>query len=326
MLGILISAAALCAAPNDEELIRTLMTNWESQRSAIATARFRARAFRHAELYPLSQEEVAAVFASVDLAGNPDDLRKVVAAICSRKEFSTPDPWSVIEVTAEGAKRRERTTNTPQGIDDNVVGEGVTVIGMGPAKQISIVRTSASNWPIRGLDDFRYLPNFGKGFIVSRPEAGHVLLSSNSNPDLASIKLNVDEATGFVHWQRSYAEGGIVRSETLQFGPVSYPGDVILPTAIAKLSYLDGALQFADILVVERADVNVDLPPDAFISKATKGTLIADYRDPQHKDVFYARSDINDVAKAFPLSPSSSPPRTIKRSSTKAENGSERVP
>jgi hypothetical protein len=309
MLGILVSAAALCAAPDDAELIRDMLTNWESQRSAIATARFRARAFRHGSLKPLSQQEVAAVFASVDLASQPDDLRKVVSAICTLKDFSTPDPWSAIEVTVDGARRRERTTNTPEGIDDNVVDQGVTVIGMGPAKQISIVRTSANSWPIRDLDDFRYLPNFGKGFLVSRPEAGHVLLSSNSNPDKASIKLDVDEATGFVHWQRSYLEGGIVGNELLQFGPVSYPGDLVLPTAIAKLSYSSGALQFANILVIEQADVNVDLPQDAFVSKATRGTLIADYRDPQHKDVFYARSDIDDVAKAFPLSPTSAPPR-----------------
>ncbi|MGH7140258.1 MAG: hypothetical protein ACREHD_31350 [Pirellulales bacterium] len=249
------------------------------------------------------------------MASKPDDLRKVVSAICTRTEFSTPDPWSVIEVTIDGAKRRERTTNTPQGVDDNVVGPGVTVLGMGPANQTSIVRTSANTWPVRGLDDFRYLPNFGKGFRVSRPEEGHVLLSSNSDPKVARIQLDVDEATGFVHWQRSYREGGIVGSEILQFGPVSHQGDLVLPSAIARVSYSNGALQLVNILVIEQADVNVDLPDDAFVSKAMKGTLIADYRDPQHKDVFYTKSDIDDVAEAFPLSPASTSP-SVERSPT----------
>jgi hypothetical protein len=316
MVSILISAAVLCATPNDEELIQTLMTNWQSQREAIATARFRARAFRHGSLKALSGEQVEAVFASVDLGNKPDDLRKVVSEICTVKEFTTPEPWSVIEVTVDGAKHRERRTNVPEGVEDNVVGEGVTVLGLGPAKQTSIVRSSANTWKVRDLDDFRFIPKSVKGFFVSRPQPGHVFLSSEDDPAKARIKLDVDEATGFVHSQRIY-DDGVLLKETLQFGPVTYPGDLMLPTAIAKLAYHGGVLKHANILVVENAEVNVDLPTDAFVTNAKKGTLIVDDRDPQHKEVFFAKSDIDDVAKAFPLSPSSpSSPPSVERSPT----------
>lgn len=314
MLSAAIFAVALGAAVDDAELVKNLAANWESQRSAIATAHFRARAFRHGSVMPLSQQEVQAVFASVDFAARPDDLRKVVAAICMLKEFSTPDPWSTIVVTIEGSKRRERTTNTPAGVDDNVADHGVTVLGMGPANQTSIVRTGNNTWNIRGLDDFRYVPNFGEGLIVKGREAGRVLLSS-PDPKGPSIKLDVDETTGFVHSYRWYLESGVIANEVLQFGPVSYPGDLVLPTAIATLGYANGALRNANVLVILDAKVNIDLPRDAFAATAAKGTLIVDDRDPKHKNVFHARSDINDVAKAFPLN-GSQPSTSVERSTT----------
>lgn len=290
----------------DAELIKTLQANWDSQRSAIVTARFRARAFRHGSLKPLPQREVEAVFASVDFASQPDDLRKVVSAICTLKEFSTPDPWSVIEVTVDGARRRERTTNTPQGIDDNVVDQGITVTGMGPAKQTSIMQTGPGSTLIRGLDDFRFIPISAKGFVIAARDADVVRLSCG-DPGGATIKLDVDETTGFVHSFRLLLDDGTVAREVLQFGAVTHPGDLVLPTAIATMTYTNGMLSHADVLVIEEAEVNIDLPPDAFAIKAIKGTLIADYRNPEHKDVFYARSDIDDVGKAFPLNGSQYP-------------------
>lgn len=298
MLASLICAAVLCAAPNDAELIENLKANWESQRSAIVTAHFRARAFRSGTMEPLSEAELDAAFNSVDLAIRPDDLRKLVPIICKDKVFSTPDPWSAIEVYVDGPRLRERSINTPGALDDSVVDDGITVISLGGANQASILRTSDNTRRIRNLDDFRFTPAITLGTRVSSRKSGRVRFVEPGEPH---SEFDVDEATGFVHSWRFYVKDGAIDQEILQFGPVSYPGDVLLPTAIAKLRFGGGRLAFADILVVEEAELNVDLPGDAFVVNASQGTVIADERDRQKRDVFRAKRKMDDLVKSFPL-------------------------
>lgn len=290
-----ICAALLCAAANasdDAELMQTLAANWEGQRAAIATAHFRARAFRSGDMEPLQAEEVAAAFRSVDLAQRPDDLRQLVPLICRHKKFATSAPWSAVEILVDGARLRERTISSPGALDDNVVDRGITVIGMGGARQASILRSGNSRWRIRALDDFRFIPAPSLDTHVLGREHGRVRLGDSGD---AHSEFEVDETTGFAHSWRFYLDGGVVASEILQFGPVSYPGDVVLPTAIARLSYSNGTLANADVLVIEHAEINTDLPPDTFVAKASKGTLIVDHRDPRNTKSFYAKGGARHV-------------------------------
>ncbi|MGH7135679.1 MAG: hypothetical protein ACREHD_08070 [Pirellulales bacterium] len=300
MFNAAIYAIVLCAGDTDAELLETLKANWEGQKSAVATAHFRCRSFLSVDLKSLSGKEVDAVFASVDLVARPDDLRKVVAAIWRYE--APPKPWALVEVSIDGSKVRERTLND-LGDMDNLVDQGITVVGTERGKQTSILRTSDSRWRIRKIDSFRYVPSPALGTRITKRESGRVYLT---DPDEPREEWEVDEATGFAHSWRFYFQGSLNR-EVLQFGPISYPGDVLLPTAIAHLSFRDDRLLHAEIMVVEQADVNIDLPPDAFVAKAPKGTLIVDARNPQKSKASYAKSDIEDVIKAFPLTDESQP-------------------
>lgn len=296
MLASLICAAVLCAAPNDAELIENLKANWESQRSAMtATAHFRARVFLSGDLDPLSGEEVDAVFDSVNLVERPDDLRKVVAAIWKYKELP-PVPWSHLEVWIDGSRLREREVDR-LGAMDNLVDQGITVVQNDAARQTSILRTSDSRWKHRNVDDFRFLPSLAFTARVASRESGRVHIT---DPEEPAEELEVDEATGFAYSWRLYEKGSLTQ-EILQFGPVSHPGDMVLPTATVRMRFRDNALSYTEILVVEQAEVNINLPPDTFVAKASKGTLIDDARRPQREEAWHAKSDIDDVVKAFPL-------------------------
>ena len=304
MLAVLISAAALCAATDDARLVEDLAAVWERQRSAVATARFRARAFRTGDVDPLSEEQVAAAFNSVDLVERPDDFRRLVEVIWKFKNFAG-DPLSLVEVTVEGTQLREREVNRIGEID-YVSSQGITVVGQPDAKQTSILRTSDSRWRIRQLGDFRFVPIATVGLRLAGRDGGRVHLVDADEP---REELDVDEATGFAHSWRQYTNGAISQ-EILQFGPVAYTGDVLLPTACARLAYREGRLANADILVVHNVEINADLPSDDFIAKAPKGTLIVDARDVNNTTSFRARSDVDDVIKAFPLAsgtPASTP-------------------
>jgi hypothetical protein len=291
MLTVLL---ALCATP-DAELIKSLNAKWDDQRTAIKTARIRARAFRTGDVEPLSHSEVKAVFKSVDLANRPDDLRKLVFALWKHKEYPT-DPWSIIEVSTDGDKLRERDAS--QGGMDYTVDKGITVVVMETANQTNILRTRDSRWVIRKPDDFRYVPQAGltapdllPGFAltVAERKGGRVVLKRAAAP----AEYEVDEETGFIHAYRCYDDTYTILHEVLQFGP----GE--LPAAIARLRYKDGKLVFAHILVVEEVGLNIELPRDAFVVKAAQGALIVDARKPKEK-VLRADHDIDNVISAFP--------------------------
>lgn len=296
----LAAAVVLCAAAaRADDLVERLQAEWDSQRTAIKTAHIRARAFRSSEMEPLSHSQVQAVFNTFDLANRPDDLRKLVLALWKYKEFDF-DPWDIVEVTIDGGRLRERTT-TRLGVHDIVVDRGITAVGNSAANQVSILRTSDSKWVLRHLKDFRYIPQAGltapdrfPGFklTIAERKGRRVHLKMAASP----ADYDVDAETGFVHAYRHYTDNYTILWEVLQFGA----GE--LPSAIAHLGYKDGKLIQAHILVVEQAELNSELPPDAFILKAPNGVLIDDSRNPERKRAFRADADIPDVAAAFPLS------------------------
>lgn len=296
----LVFTIVLCATPSDAELIETLSAAWRGQRSAIATAHIRYRSFRSSDVKPISGQEVDAVFNAVDLVAQPDDLRRVVVALWKYTEVPHK-PWALVEVSISGSKVRERTLNE-LGDLDNLVDQGITVVGTDRGNQTSILRTSDSRWRIRRLNDFRFLPVLANARITGR-ESGRVHITE---PDEPREETEVDETTGFAHSWRLYI-GGLLNQEILQFGPVVYPGDVLLPTVIAKLGYREERLRHAEVFVIEQADVNIDLPADAFVAKVPKGTLIVDARDPHKRRAWRTKSNIDDAVHAFPLVSASQP-------------------
>src|SRR5262245_40210366 len=99
LAAILCGVAAPLTYAQDDVTKKQLAAIWASQQTEIVTARIKYRLFQTgSDLAPLTSEQLHNLVSTVDLAVNPDDLRKLVMALSGSKAHREMEkPWGTLE-------------------------------------------------------------------------------------------------------------------------------------------------------------------------------------------------------------------------------------
>ena len=138
--------------------------------------------------------------------------------------------------------------------------------------QAIIEDPSKSRTGLFHLDAFRKVPSPSDKLKVVAEDGDLLRLR------LSSWEYVVNPGTGFV------SESTVIQANERLFlfrGPVTHPGGVILPSVAGRFQFFAGRLDHMQVLVIEDAEFNIELPKDAFGISVPAGTVVIDERFPQ---------------------------------------------
>jgi hypothetical protein len=275
-----------------------LVDMWAAERTAVVTGHFRFRFIRLAgtRLAGLSVDELEHVVDSVDLTASLDQMKHLFDRISSTPDPSST-PWSVATLDVEGDRFREEhhvLLGTKQVTLTGVYNGSEKVDADGINNQVTIARGKTQIKDM-SVSDLRFIPVVTElapdEFSVAKEPNGRVLVTAGSST------LSVDEATGFAYRFVGRSTEGRVTSEILQYGPVSYPGGIVFPTASVKIAcYTNGKISRVQIVVMEEVILNQPVKDETFQVAAAKGAVIVDATKSRDvPNVFRLPKDVSDV-------------------------------
>ena len=201
-----------------------------------------------------------------------------------------------------------RANETPYFIDlfdgDNVVNYDVA------NKQLNVEKVGKAgrmmSLPVNGLDDFRTIlrtPNFVPGdvdkvlasAVTKELPNGRVLVSFSGVEVLADPRNGFVERLALPRFDDARVVG--TSQEILQFGPKTFPGNVVFPRVRLVCDYQEGKLFMLHVVTNDELRVNEGFSDGDFNLKLPAGTNVVDYRaDDFHPDSKRIETEIPDAA------------------------------
>ena len=160
-------------------------------------------------------------------------------------------------------------------------------------RQVSVHAPGGSHVHRTTLREFRNASWLASGrlAVMSTDSDGRVRIKA------LRAEMDPDWNTGFIHRAALRDANGQVTSEIAQFHPVTYPGNIVFPTILARLSYRSGKLDRVGCLVIDSARFNEGFASDEFVMAVPEGTLIIDYREDDFRPGSHTlREDVSDLA------------------------------
>ena len=300
---------------------KKLVEMWAAERSAIVTGHFKFRFIRLSadRLADPSISKIERALASVDLLASPDQMRLLYDRIV-RTPGKSPSPWGLMTLDIDGQRLREEChlANSGNPIVQTSVYNGTEKLEADSAtKQILVSKGKTNRIDLR-VSDLRFVPPIidlaPHTFSVTKDIQGQILIKAGGS------ELMVDEDTGFVRHCVSRTPEGRVTTDTFQYGPVTYPGGIVFPTASVRiLCTTNGEVSQIAIAVIEETVLNQPIKDEVFRVAATKGRVIVDATNSVSPSAFRLSRAVGDVAKSIEDG-SAQPKKRIPSKTNNSEN------
>ena len=293
-----IRARAIATELNDAERLDKLQQRWDDQRTSIQTAVIEYRSVkRYAQPQP-KRGAVVTLLANADLAGNVSSLRGVITSLDTKLK-GQPVLWSDSRFTLDitGNARNDSSVPGHTSSDMRVGEDTISKRADDPQgrSQIDVTRTHTSgSMYVPTIGDFCMTPSrkfCEHAAVVHDKEisrAGWITIRSDKR------ECVVDGQTGFVFKYREGDPTDRSCSEVIQYGPTTYPGDILLPAATFSGDYRFGVLEKFSIHVIDRAVVNEGVDPATFATSGDKGDTVVDRRG-KKESVTTVEDHVSDI-------------------------------
>lgn len=246
--------------------IDQLLGRWWRQPREVGSAHIKFRLHRSGpnSYFPLKPAGVQAILTEVDLEKDPEMFAEFLSMVLKperRGQLSSEG-----EFFSLGLKTHERL-----GLDSERVHDGDLDLNKRQG-QVDVHRGNDSRIHRFTLSDFRHEGRITdvSGFEQELKPPSVVLKRDREGRQL---EIWADWATGFVR-RESFFSGGQLTSEVLQFAPQSHPGGIVFPRLKLRLSYRENELNTLELIYLENAEFNVNMPADAFKLAAAPPVLV----------------------------------------------------
>jgi peroxiredoxin len=263
-----------------------LAEKWRQQSDLLDNGRATISIHRRPDSW-IEKDRLEAILGSFDSDKVPD-LEDAVRREYPDKDFA----FGEMEILCDGLKHRQASSYVESGERRD---SGVIAINGKEAVERSAFNAQADVFSLRefrrgtvSLRDLCLWPRIstrlGKkegeeppGVAIERFD-GRIKL--NLQPDTQQNKTTkriiADEQTGFVYFSSSerVADG----EQTWQFAPQKFANGAIVPGLKVEFTYRDGRVTRMIVYRVQRLEVGVQFPLDAFVVPAPAGTNVVDHR------------------------------------------------
>jgi hypothetical protein len=272
-----------------------LKSLWLGQRQEVGSARIKYRHLHQgdASLQPLKRDEVNAILTGAELDEHPDAFPNVARKLLARPEI-LDKPWSDGEFFCLGLKTRDNTDWYARLFDAEL-----DLHFDFANSQIDVYHRHTSRVHRNTLNEFRILGNpltDLASYEVKELPSGRVMLRQER--DNSSNETLVDLATGFMRHTLTAIRGDLQVNEAFQYAPTPQPGGIMFPKLIVRTYYRKGDLDRLEMVMLERIELNENLPPDTFKLAVKKGAKVFIHgSDPVARpDYLQVQEDTTDVA------------------------------
>jgi hypothetical protein len=292
-------SAEVTDAKSDQRL-KLLREAWNGQRSAILTGRFKLKLFRYVDLgsQKLPYRAFKDFVDSYVAKGQVDDIGRGIAGLPPTTEshglFADP-----VEIWVDGSRTRNEwrlvfDAKAPQ-VAHKVYDEQNELWYESLHKQASIYR-GRTGVEFLGLRDLRWLPwkdFFNNNKTKCDDVKGEFRVTVNENAEIETALPD-----GFVDRCIFKDKNGTITSEVLQFIKMKYDGNIVMPKVVVSGTFHNSFVYNFDIILIEEAEVNIDIPIQRFIVSAPAETNIVDFRDGLGRArSIMAHSPVQDILK-----------------------------
>lgn len=267
----------------DEQLIRGLFAQWESQSTAIATAHIHHRTYSGGFPHSLlTMEDVDALLARHDLVGDPESFRSLLTELLRGGPGAPPtmseSPWFVREYHQLGDQYRDRHAD---GTLQIISGEHEFLFESGKSRNQATLFARGGSWLLPpGLHLFLRDPSRGlpreRFRVLARGEVTELEIIPAEGVHPADW-MWIDPATGLMVREVGY-HNGLPYREFRQLGLTEYAGGIVLPAVSLTLDYRDGVLRHLFYRAIDSAVLNGPVAEELFEMPVEANTVVVDQR------------------------------------------------
>lgn len=279
--------------------ITSAANKWKAQREGVVTGKCLVRLFRYRSAVHKHRIDVKAFRPLVeqkDIAA----LEKALVAIKSMRgetyKTGFQPLWDEpIEITCEGIKWRNEWKTKPAMIFTYNGDESAEYI---PGISQATIIPGRPNTTAFTLESLCCLPSES---VIKEVLSGRSITRQDGevSVDIPSGRITFDPLTGFVSLYAvfSSAKARDKLTEIRQIGPMRLEGGFVYPQARVYVEYEGNHVRSFDVFLIDKAELNLAIPPETFTVSAPKQTLLVDmrgktqYGPPRHRVV----EDVPDV-------------------------------
>lgn len=266
------------AADDVEALTAAAAAKWKAQREGVVSGRFSVRLYRYmsfAYKQKISAQEFRAIIDGKDANGVEAALGKLQnmrgeTSIEGFKPF-----WGVpIEISCEGIKWRNEWKNSSNSV---YVFNGNERLEYRAGIEQATIKPGRTRLAAFSLENICDIP---KESIIKEIQAcgDKSLKDGKITVNMAKRKIIFDTVTGFINL---HAYKGLQNkwTEVRQTSPMQLEGDFVFPQVKIRADYEENYVRSFEVLLLDKAELNGPISPDAFVISVPAKTTIVDTRE-----------------------------------------------
>jgi hypothetical protein len=283
------------------QVLNEVWSQWAVRRSEVLTADIR---FRRIHVFPteslVAPADVAEVVKTLDFASLLTDDRPLLRVLDPERPASAVPAKCRLILSGKRVRYEWKAMTS---VRDNAL----DMIHNANNRQVDVASLYKSGRRYFQIQDLRFTP---PEFV--RASAFRVKSASEETVQLESlrgdVRNSIDRATGILsHTQTFDTEDQQLVQENWEQAIVYSSDGIPFPTVRLSITYERGRLTSYELLLIDSADFNVDIPEEHFRLALDEGTTIVDFRS-QPTNAYALREATTDLARTLDL-PQRRPPR-----------------
>ncbi len=253
-------------------------SKWKAQREGVVTGHFSIRLYRYTSLaykQKIAAKEFRLLIDGKDASGVEAAIGKLQSLRGEMSIENSRPHWGVpIEISCEGIKWRNEWKGAPYSV--YVFNGNEWVEYKAGISQATII-PGRPRLAAFSLDNLCNLPNASlvKKMLDSKDKR---LVDGKVIIDFAKQRISFDPTTGFIDLHILTGPQNRL-SEFRQVSPIQLEGGFVFPKAKIRAEYEGSYVRSFEVLLIDHAEVNRDVLPDAFVVSAPEKTTIVDTRE-----------------------------------------------
>lgn len=283
-----LGGSAARAAEDLDAITTAAINTWRAQREGVVTGQFSVRLYRYgSSVYKekIPAKEFRTLIDGIDSSNAEGVLQELQSKTGEPSMKGFKPHWGVpIEVSCEGIKWRNEWKGTPHSVQ---VFNGHERVEYREGIRQATIMPGRTGPEAITLDTLCDLPNESiMGEILASKdkqllEGGKVAVNINKQ------NIVFDPSTGFIH---VHALVGPKRSkEVRQTSPLRLEGDFLFPRLIVRVEYERDYVRSFEALLIDKARLNDNVSPDAFVVSTPGKTTFVDMREQKTEGIYSNR-------------------------------------